>query len=84
MFKYEFGVFMHKLQIQKGILPVNSKTYFTSINNIHNYSWFSETNYYFPRVNSLYGFYPILDVKYTRKIQKIYTNKTIFDHFNLN
>ena len=54
MFQYELGVFMYKFK--KGILPVNFNPYFTSINKIHNHSTrFSETNYFFPRVNSLYG-----------------------------
>ena len=54
MFQYELGVFMHKFK--RDILPINFKPYFTSINKIHNHSTrFSETNYYFPRVNSLYG-----------------------------
>ena len=54
MFKYELGVFMHKFN--RGILPINFKPYFTSVNKIHNHSTrFSETNYYFPRVNNLYG-----------------------------
>ena len=43
-------------KFKKGILPVDFNPYFTSINKIHNLSTrFSETNYFFPRVNSLYG-----------------------------
>ena len=42
--------------LKKGILPVKFNPYFTSTNKIHNHSTrFSETNYFFPRVNSLYG-----------------------------
>ena len=45
---------MYKLK--KGILPVNFNPYFTSTNKSHNHSTrFSETNNFFPRVNSLYG-----------------------------
>ena len=42
-------------KFKKGILPVNFSPYFTSINKIHNHSSrFSEKNYFYPRVNSLY------------------------------
>ena len=52
MFWYELGDFMYKFK--KGMLPVNFNAYFTSINKINNQSTrFSETNYFFPRVNSL-------------------------------
>ena len=45
---------MHKFKTDT--LPVNFKPYFTRVNKIHNHSTrFSETNYYIPRVNSLYG-----------------------------
>ena len=60
-------------KFKKGVLPVNFKPYFTSINKIHNNSTrFSVKNYYFPRINSLYGLNPclILDVKYESKFLK--------------
>ena len=45
---------MHKFK--RDTLPVNFKPYFTRVNKIYNHSIrFSETNYYIPRVNSLYG-----------------------------
>ena len=54
MFKYELGVFMHKFK--RDILPINFKPYFTNLNKMHNHlTIFSETNYFFLRVNSLYG-----------------------------
>ena len=43
MFKFDLGFFMHKLN--RDILPVNFKPYFTNINKIHNHlTKFSETN----------------------------------------
>ena len=43
-------------KFKKGILTVNFYPYFTTINKVHKHSKrFSETNYFFPRVNSLYG-----------------------------
>ena len=54
MFTYDLGVFMHKFK--RDILPINFKPYFTNINKIHNHQTrFSETNYFFPRVNNFYG-----------------------------
>ena len=54
MFKYEVGVFMHKFK--RDTLPVNFKPYFTNVNKMHNHlTRFAETNYFFPRVNSLFG-----------------------------
>ena len=54
MFKYELGVFMHKFK--RDTWPINFKPYFTRVNEIDNHSIrFSETNYYIPRVISLYG-----------------------------
>ena len=53
MFQYELEVFMYKFK--KGVLPVNFNPYITSINKVHNNSTrFTETNYFFPKVNSLY------------------------------
>ena len=54
---------MYKLK--KGILPVNFKPYFTSINKIHNHSKrFPEKNYYFRLINifMVLNPYPILDI----------------------
>ena len=54
MFKYDLGIFMHKFK--RDILPVNFKPYFTNIKKVHNHlTRYSETNYFLPRVDSLYG-----------------------------
>ena len=43
-------------KFKRDTLPVNFKPFFTWVNIIQNYSKrFSETNYYIPRVNSLYS-----------------------------
>ena len=45
---------MHKFK--RDTLPVNFNPYFKRVNKIHIHSIkYSETNYYIPRINSLYG-----------------------------